>query len=99
MRLRFEDPDLERLAVDAGFRLPDLGPDVTTAYRKKVQLLAGARDERDLRAVTSLHFEKLRGARAGEHSIRLNQQWRLILRLERGDEGQAVIVVEIVDYH
>jgi proteic killer suppression protein len=47
----------------------------------------------------SLHFEKLKGARSHQHSIRLNRQWRLIVELERSANGRLVIVVSIEDYH
>ena len=47
----------------------------------------------------SLHFEKLVGDRGGQHSIRLNDQWRLVLRLEARDDGRVVVILEIVDYH
>lgn len=44
-------------------------------------------------------FEKLKGGRACQHSIRLNHRWRLILRIEADAEGRLLVVVEIVDYH
>jgi len=46
-----------------------------------------------------LHFEKLKGSRAGQHSIRLNDQWKLIFRIETDTEGRLLIIVKIVDYH
>lgn len=99
MRVEFEDDDLRRLYTDPGFRIARLGPEVTRAYRKRVALLVAVKDERDLYAMRSLHFEKLSGDRLGQRSIRLNRQWRLILRLEEDERGRLVIVVEIVDYH
>ena len=53
----------------------------------------------DLRNYRALHYEKLKGDRDGQRSIRLNQQWRLILRLEQDSEGRLLIIIEIVDYH
>jgi proteic killer suppression protein len=76
-----------------------VGPDLTKAYRRRVSLIVNANDERDLRALRSLHFEKLVGDRKGQYSIRLNDQWRLILRLERDDSERWVVIVEIIDYH
>jgi len=69
------------------------------AFRKKVGLIVAASSELDLRSVKSLHFEKLAGDRAGQHSTRLNDQWRLILRLETDDAGRLVVIIEITDYH
>jgi proteic killer suppression protein len=46
----------------------------------------------------SWRFEKLSGRRAGQHSIRLNDQFRLVVRLE-STPLKTVVIVEIVDYH
>ncbi len=99
MRVEFEDEDLRRLYTDARFRIPRFGPDVTKQFRKKVAFLYAAADERDLYAYRALRFEKLAGDRVGQHSIRLNDQWRLIIRLARDDAGRLLVVVEVVDYH
>lgn len=99
MRFEFEDDDLRRLYEDPGFVMPRLGPDLVRAYRKKVGFIASADSELDLRNYKALHFEKLVGQRAGQHSIRLNKQWRLILRLETDAQGRLVIIIGIDDYH
>ena len=99
MRLIFEDDDLRRLYEEPGFVLPRLGTDVVRAFRKKVGFLAEAESEADLRNYKALHLEKLRGGRTGQHSIRLNRKWRLILRIETDSEGRFLVIVEIVDYH
>lgn len=75
------------------------GSDIIKAYRKKIQILKGAVDERDLRAMRSLHLEQLKGDRAGSSSIRLNKQFRLILKFTTNSDGRVVIVIEMVDYH
>lgn len=64
-----------------------------------MQMIRGARDERDFYALKSLHFEKLKGDREGQYSIRLNQQWRLILEIEKRSNSSTVVIVSIVDYH
>lgn len=99
MRLQFDDDELRRLYEEPGFVIKRFGSDVTKAFRKKVGFLAAAESELDLRNYRALHYEKLRGDRVGQHSIRLNQQWRLILRVEADEEGRLLIVVEIIDYH
>lgn len=99
MHIRFEDDDLRRLYEEAGFVMPTLGADLTRAFRKKIGLLVAAESELDIRNYKALHFEKLKGSRAGQHSIRLNKQWRLILRLESDARGRLIIIIEIVDYH
>ncbi len=99
MLVEFDDDDLQRLYQEPDFRLPRLGSDLVRAYRKVVGIVVAASDERDLYAMRSLHFEKLEGDRVGQHSLRLNKQWRLIVRLESTQEGKQVVVIEIFDYH
>lgn len=71
------------------------------AFFDKMAVIRAARDENDLRAIKSLHFEKLQGERGlrGERSIRLNRQFRLILRLETDEQGKLVCIISIGDYH
>ncbi len=99
MRVVFEDDDLRRLAEDASYAPRRWGADVIKAYRKKIQVLRAATDERDLYAMRSLRLERLKGNRAGTSSIRLNRQFRLIIKFETDGEGRTVIVIEMVDYH
>ena len=99
MRLRFEDDDLRRLHEERDFVLPRLGPEVARAFRKKVAYLEEAESEIDLRSYKALHFEKLRGGRFGQHSIRLNRQWRLILRMETDAEGRLLIIIEVANHY
>lgn len=98
MEVDFEDPDLARLETDPSF---DGGFDraVVRAFRMRIQLIRAALDERAFREMKSLHFEKLKGNRVGQHSMRLNLQWRLILRFEKNDRGKVVVVISIADYH
>ena len=99
MRIGFRDDDLRRLYEEQDFHLPRFGADVVKQFRKKVFFLYGATDVRDLYTYRALRFEKLAGDREGQHSIRLNDQWRLILEFAEDKEGQLTVVVEIVDYH
>jgi toxin HigB-1 len=70
-----------------------------TAIRKRavmrlLQLNAATRIE-DLRLPPSNRLEQLRGDRAGQCSMRINDQWRVCFRFKNGDAFD----VEIVDYH
>lgn len=98
MEVRFGNRALEQLerdaAQDGGFSQA-----VVTAFRKRIQALRAAKDERDLYAMKSFRFEKLKGARAHQHSIRLNDQWRLILEFSGTAPNKAVIAMKIEDYH
>ena len=64
-----------------------------------MQGIRAAKDERDLRAQKSWRFEKLKGARSHQYSIRLNDQFRLVLEIEEGSTGKTIIVIAIEDYH
>jgi toxin HigB-1 len=55
---------------------------------RKLQLLDDATTDADLRVPPNNHFEKLRGALAGWHSIRVNEQWRLVFQWH-GAGGEA----------
>jgi toxin HigB-1 len=72
-----------------------LGPEVRRAARKKLLMLDRARTMGDLRAPPGNRLEALRGDRAGQHSIRVNNQWRICFVWREGDTYH----VEITDYH
>jgi proteic killer suppression protein len=62
---------------------------------RKLRMLNRASDLRDLRIPPANRLEKLSGNRAGQWSIRINDQWRVCFRWIGGDAFD----VEIVDYH
>jgi proteic killer suppression protein len=66
-------------------------PDQDKRLFRKLQLLDDASCDADLRSPPSNHFEKLRGNLDGFHSIRVNQQWRIIFRWD-GSTGEAADV-------
>ncbi len=98
MEVEFDDDDLDRLETDAHFTA-GFAQEVVRAYRKRMQQIRAFRDERDFMALKSLHFEKLKRDREGQHSIRLNLQWRLILEIRGSHPCKVVGIIEIVDYH
>jgi proteic killer suppression protein len=63
--------------------------------RRKLRQLDGATELRDLAAPPGNHLEALHGERKGQHSIRINDQWRLCFIWRDG----SAHYVEIVDYH
>jgi toxin HigB-1 len=72
---------------------------VITSCRQKLVILRAAPDERTLRNWKSLHYEKLKGDRAGQRSIRLNKQWRLVFTLDDGCSPPKITVLSVEDYH
>ena len=62
---------------------------------RKLLILDAAESLDDLRVPPGNRLEKLRGDRKGQHSIRINDQWRVCFRWQDGDAYE----VEIADYH
>ena len=98
MEVIFKDDSLDKLETDSGF---DGGyqPGIVKAFRKRMQQIRAALDERDFYSQKSLRFEKLKGDRKHQYSIRLNDQWRLILEFKGKNPHKIVIIVCIEDYH
>jgi proteic killer suppression protein len=68
---------------------------IENVAQRKLQMLDDAVELRDLASPPGNHLEALSGNRAGQHSIRINDQWRVCFRwTPTGPED-----VEIVDYH
>jgi proteic killer suppression protein len=98
MDVAFKDAALDRLETDATFNA-GFGDVVVKAFRKAMQHIRAASDERTLYSRRSFRFEKLKGDREGQHSLRLNDQWRLIVELMDTQPNKTVLIIEIVDYH
>jgi proteic killer suppression protein len=81
--------------VFRGERSRKLPPDIQNTARRKLEYLHRARKLRDLLAPPGNRLEVLKGDRAGQHSIRINDQWRICF-VWRDDNAEQV---EIVDYH
>ncbi len=98
MDVRFADDNLDRLETDLAFNA-GFDTAIVRKFRKAMQLIRAAPDERTFHRLKSLHYEKLKGKRAHQRSMRLNSQWRLILEIEKQQAGKLVVVVSIEDYH
>ncbi|MGH2746460.1 MAG: type II toxin-antitoxin system RelE/ParE family toxin [Actinomycetota bacterium] len=89
----FRDKDTDRLFQRQPVR--KLGTGVQRVALRKLRMLDAAMSLSDLRVPPGNRLERLRGDRAGQHSIRINDQWRICFRWHEGDAYD----VEIVDYH
>lgn len=78
-----------------GERSPQFPPDIQDTARRKLRMLYAAVNINDLRQPTGNRLERLSGNREGQHSIRINDQWRLCFTWNDGNASG----VEIVDYH
>ena len=97
MDVEYDDKRLEQLATDKG--LANSADPVTKQFRKRIQFIACAPEERDFYAMRSLRFERLKGDRQHQYSMRLNKQWRLILEFRGSAPSKRVAVIAIEDYH
>lgn len=98
MEIEFADPSLADVETDnaGATRLPVA---VIRAVRRKLTVLRAATDDRTLRNWKSLHYEKLKGSRKGQRSIRINKQYRMVFELDSETDPQTITVLAIEDYH
>jgi proteic killer suppression protein len=89
----FRDVDAERLFKRK--RIRKLPSNLQRSALRKLLVLDAATNLLDLRIPPANRLEKLAGDRSGQHSIRINDQWRICFRWSGGDAHD----VEIVDYH
>jgi len=87
--------DAETARIWEGVRSRRFPPDIQSVALRKLRLINNARRLDDLAVPPRNRLEALKGARRGEHSIRINDQWRLCFRWKDGHAHE----VEIVDYH
>ena len=98
MDVTFKDQSLDRLETDASYSA-GFSDAIVKSYRRAMQHIRAASDERTFYARRSFRFEKLKGSRDGQCSMRLNDQWRLIVELHGEGRKKVVQIIEIVDYH
>ncbi len=89
----FGDKETEKIfSLQRSRKLP---PDIQQTALRKLRMLNNARIIDDLRMPPANYLEKLKRERAGQHSIRINDQWRVCFKRRDGDAFD----VEITDYH
>lgn len=93
MILSFADTETER--VWNGLRSRRLPGNMQVVALRKLRLLNQSRKLGDLRVPPGNRLEALQGKRTGQHSIRINDRWRICFVWE----GHGASDVEIVDYH
>jgi len=98
MEVRFDDSSLDKLEIDPHFSA-GFSNAIVKAFRKRMQTIRAASNERVFYQLRSLRFERLKGKRKHQYSMRLNDQWRLIIEMEGQAPNKQVIVKTIEDYH
>lgn len=98
MRFEFKTRNLLLLYTEEkdAHRYP---PGVVNGFFEVMAIIESAKNESDIRAFKSLHFEKLRGNRMGQHSLQLDKQFRLIVQIKEDERGKLLWIIEIIDYH
>ena len=89
----FRDAETEKVFLRVRSRR--LPMDVQRRAHRKLLIIDAAEALQDLRVPPGNRLERLSGDRAGQHSIRVNDQWRICFRWSRGDAYE----VEVTDYH
>lgn len=87
--------DKRTAAIFAGHAVRDLPLQIQRRARAKLLAIDAAKQLDDLRVPPGNRLEALRGGRQGQHSIRINDQWRICFAWRDGEVWDA----EIVDYH
>jgi proteic killer suppression protein len=81
--------------IHYGRRAPRFPAELYRIAQRKLAMIDAATSLEDLRVPPSNHLESLRGDRKGEHSIRINDQWRICFIWKDGN----AYGVEVTDYH
>ena len=89
----FADSDTEK--VWRRMHVRKFGPDLQRMAHRKLLMLDAAESINDLRVPPGNRLEQLRGGRAGQHSIRISDQWRVCFVWS----GAGPAEVEVTDYH
>jgi len=96
--VEFNDATLRDVEADANFD-GGMSKGIANTFRKRMQQIRSALDERDFYALKSLRFEKLEGKRQHQRSMRLNDQWRLIIEITGEAPKKRILVISVEDYH
>ena len=99
MEVQYGDDHLKELATNKAYNPKGISRELIRGYVRRIGQLKAIVDERALRTIGSLHFEKMKGGRDHQHSIKINDQWRLILEFDESTTPKSVIVIGIEDYH
>ncbi|MGH8716283.1 MAG: type II toxin-antitoxin system RelE/ParE family toxin [Burkholderiales bacterium] len=87
--------DKQTAAIFEGYRVRALAAGVQEVARRKLKAIDAVMAVDELRIPPGNRLEALKGGRKGQHSIRINDQWRICFRWD----GKDAHDVEIVDYH
>ena len=98
MKIEFGD---KRLALIRTEKAHELGLPfaVIKSCREKLTFIESAPDERSLRNWRSLRFKKLEGDKDERHTVRINDQYRIVFKIRNEDNPPVITILEIGDMH
>ena len=100
MEVRYDDDELARIEADPDYS-GGLDRPRVRAFRKLMNIVRSAANETELYQWKGMRFEKLKGARSHQKSLRNNIQCRVIVEIEKGNgpNNNVLVVKGIEDYH
>ncbi len=100
MDVEFNHSDLRQLACDGAF-VGGYQPGVVRKYRKIITEMQAVENRLSLYEWKALHFEKLKGDRKGQYSVKINDQYRIIFLISKNkdEKTETIVILEIGDYH
>ena len=98
MEIIFDDEHLAWVLTNHPER-SGVPPTLIASLRRKLHFIRNAPDERTLREWKSLHYEKLKGDRQGQRSVRLNDRMRLVFVIDDQSGPLKVRIRGVEDYH
>ncbi len=102
MRVIIEDEYLSSLYTNGtSINKPKFNIEIERGFIKRVIQIEQAQNTNNLRALKSLHFEKLSGNLNGKYSIRINLAFRIVFRIEKdgNDKRIEVVCIEELNNH
>jgi toxin HigB-1 len=98
MDVEHDDPALEILETDSTYT-GGFDQAVVRQFRRVMLLIRSVPNETELYKYPSRHFEKLKGDRSHQHSLRIDKKWRLIVELEGRSGGNCLRIIEITNHY
>ena len=100
MNVRHDEKELESIETDDGFN-GGYDAAIASKFRRILNLVRNVQNETELYHWKGLRLEKLKGKRKHQYSMRINDQWRVIVEFEgrSGSNNNVCVVKEIDDYH
>ena len=100
MKFAFEGKKLQGLYLTGKGKIArQFASEIVDKFFIALEIVASVTSTDQLRQFRGLKYEALKGDRKGQHSLRLNDQYRLIVEVSADDDGQILLIIEIEDYH